>query len=94
MTQDAIKSVKAWPFRSGGVPHSGWLPPGAATPKPTPVVHHRLDAAIVRVGEGWILEWSSADDTSFFGDNFYEQLEGAERAAAEMFGIHPSDWVA
>jgi hypothetical protein len=30
-----LKKVEAWPFTFGGEEHSGWLPPEAATPKPT-----------------------------------------------------------
>jgi hypothetical protein len=41
-----VKRVLAIPFTFGGEEHSGWLPPGAATPLPTPVQYVVLDVEI------------------------------------------------
>src|SRR5262245_26772847 len=57
-----IKLACEWTVEFGGEEHSGWLPEGAATPKPRPI--RRVDLAFVILCEGpesFILEWSGPD---------------------------------
>ncbi len=41
-----LKHAYGIPHECGGEEHTGWLPPGAATPLPTPIRHLTLDATI------------------------------------------------
>lgn len=88
---DVVKRIGNLPFQFGGEAHSGWLPPGAATPLPTPVRHVLLDVQIQFDGHGYLLCYE-AKDGSFSGDTWHQSLTEAEDAAAEQFGIGPSYW--
>lgn len=94
-----LKKVENWPFTFGGVQHSGWLPPNAATPKPTPVEHVFLNVSIERVDGGYLLVWSDAraDDagdpeSQQNGDTWHQTIADAESAAADAFGITSEEW--
>jgi hypothetical protein len=89
-----IKKVEGWPFTFGGEVHSGWLPPGAATPLPTPIEHEVLDVAIVTCDGGYLLEWAARPSEICgkllppkVGDSWHETIDDAEAAAQEWFGI-------
>jgi hypothetical protein len=88
-----IKFIKGQPVRIGGEQHTGWLPPGAAVPLPTPTRDIRLDVEIQFDGCGYLLCFSSTDGT-VFGDRWHESEADAEAAATEYFGIAPSEWTA
>lgn len=79
-------------YRHGGESHSGWLPPGAAVPSPTPVREFILDIFIWREGdESFILEWVSRDG-AFRGDTWHQSLQEAKEAALEDFGVYEDLW--
>jgi hypothetical protein len=87
-----IKSISGRSVDLGGEVPSGWLPPGAATPSPTPRRLALLDVRILEEGNGgFILEWQSRN-TSDTGDRWYSSVEEALREADELFGILPTDW--
>jgi hypothetical protein len=80
-------------FEYGGHEHSGWLPPGAATPLPTPVQHVTLDVTIE--GDdvcGYLLVFVAREDPDFGNDYWYENAADAEAAAKDWFGIGPGRW--
>ncbi len=89
---DRVKWIVGFPFRLGGEPHSGWLPPGAAIPLPTPVRDVLLDIDIQHDGGGYLLCYSSQDGT-FSGDTWHQSIEAAEQAAKEDFGVQASQWL-
>ena len=88
----AIKRITGMPFHFEGVEHSGWLPPAAARPLPTPIKQVLLDLEIVPESNGYLLCWSS-DDGSVIGDLWFERLEDAIRQAEQDFGIGESEWL-
>lgn len=88
---ELIKRVRGVPFQFGGEEHSGWLPPGAAIPLPTPIVNVLLDVEIRFDGHGYSLCWLSQDGT-IGSDLWLESLADAELVAAEDFGIAASQW--
>ena len=81
-----IKRFVGLPFRFGGTEHSGWLPPGAAKPLPTPIEDVVLDVEIEAIEGGFILFWESRDGSTF-ADSWYQTLEHAEEAARHELGI-------
>jgi hypothetical protein len=79
-------------IRFGGEEHSGWLPPGAAQPLPTPIIEVPLNLEIVSGdGSGYFLRRSSTN-TSYIGDSWHASLEDAIEQARFEFGIEPSEW--
>lgn len=86
-----LKRVINCPLQFGGVEHTGWLPPGAATPLPTPIENVSLDIEVGTDGHGYFLAWTSAD-SRYCNDNWYETLAGAEEAAIDLFCIEADDW--
>ena len=89
--EGVVKRVVGLPIRIGGEEHTGWLPPGAATPLPTPIRDVVLDIEIQYDGDGYLLCYE-AREGGFSGDTWHESLEDAELAAAESFGVQPSQW--
>ena len=77
-----IKRVLGLPFRFGGAQHSGWLPPGAITPLPTPIEDVILDVEIEAVDGGFLLIYQSRDGSKF-ADSWFQTLEQAEAAARD-----------
>jgi hypothetical protein len=75
----------------GGEEHSGWLPLCAAQPLPTPIIDVLLNLEIV-IGDGsrYFLQYSSIN-TSYIGDTWHEDLEGAIEQARVQFGIEPRE---
>ena len=84
----------------GGEEPSGWIPDGAATPKPTPKESEVVDVQIIQDKSGFLLEWTARQSETNpepgrapkSGDLWYERLEDAEEAAEQHFGITASDW--
>ena len=94
-----LKKVEAWPFAFGGEEPSGWLPPEAATPRPTPIEHELLDVEIESVDGGFLLRWAARPSPTCrelrppkMGDTWHETVEDAEVAAREAFGIEHGHW--
>jgi hypothetical protein len=88
-----IKRAAGVEHQFGGEEHSGWLPPGAATPLPTPVRRVTLDVAIEETeGPGYLLILTAREDNSVGNDWWFDTLAQAEEAGLEWFGIGPSDW--
>jgi hypothetical protein len=86
-----VKQVFGHHVTFGGERHSGWLPQGAATPKPTPTNDVALNITIESDGAGYLLCWVSSDRT-VAGDLWYQELAHAERAATENFGVANEQW--
>ena len=87
-----VKRVQRFPFRLGGEPHSGWLPPGAATPLTTPIRDVLLDIEIQAEVEGYLLCYKSEDGT-IVGDTWHQSIADAERVAQQDFGVQSSQWL-
>ena len=88
---NVVKRITGMPFQFGGEKHSGWLPPNAAVPKPTPIQDVLLDVEIQFDGHGFLLCYSTQDGV-ISGDTWHESLSDAEQAAKEQFGIQASQW--
>ena len=89
---DIIRRLDSIAVEFGGEEHSGWLPPGAATPLPTPIRRVILTLAIVRESPNDYLLCFEAQDGSMRGDNWYDSLAKALEGAEELFGVSPSQW--
>jgi hypothetical protein len=94
-----LKKVEGWPFTFGGEPHTGWLPPGAATPLPTPVERELLDVSIEATDGGYLLCWAARPSPTCHdpsppkaGDTWHQTIAEAEAAARETFGIEHPHW--
>lgn len=94
-----VKKVEAWSFAFGGENHSGWLPPNAATPLPTPIEHEVLDVIIEKNEGGYLLIWAARPSPTCHkslppkaGDSWHETIEDAEAAARDWFGIEERHW--
>ncbi len=86
-----VKRISALPVRFGGVEHSGWLPPNAAKPLPTPVEDVLLDLEIVQDAGGYLLCWSSRDGR-YVGDLWFARIEDAVGEATKDFGAEEEQW--
>jgi hypothetical protein len=86
-----VGKVAGFAVTIGGEPHSGWLPPGAAMPLPTPIRHVVLDLEIEFDESGYLLCYVSRDGT-VSGDTWHQSLEEAKEAATAFFGIERSRW--
>lgn len=86
-----IRELPGVAVRFGGEEHSGWLPPGAAWPPPTPAEVAVVDFEIIELAGGYVLEYHSRN-TRHWGDTWHETLEDAQRYAEEDFGIEPEEW--
>jgi hypothetical protein len=75
----------------GGEPHSGWLPPGAAKPLPTPTRDVVLSFTIEFDGSGYLLIVDSADG-SVRGDTWHQSVADAKAQAESWYGVSPSSW--
>ena len=88
---NSVKRITGMPFQFGGEEHTGWLPPNAAVPLPTPFNDALLDVEIQYDGHGFLLCYATQDGLAS-GDTWYESLADAEQAAKEQFGIQRSQW--
>ena len=86
-----LKQILGKPIQLGGTEHSGWLPPNATLPQPTPVENAILDIRILETEGGFMLEWASRN-TNHSNDTWHETIEDAEHQAAYQLGINPSEW--
>ncbi|MCX5673610.1 MAG: hypothetical protein NTX87_01255 [Planctomycetota bacterium] len=75
----------------GGEPHQGWLPPGAATPLPTPVERATLNLQIEESAAGFILEWWD-EQKKHCGDTWHQTLDDAMAQAETYFGVTRAMW--
>ncbi|MDB5391758.1 MAG: hypothetical protein JWM11_7404 [Planctomycetaceae bacterium] len=83
--------ITNFPFEFGGEVHSGWLPPNAAIPLPTPIQHVLLDIEIQFDGFGYLLLYSSQDG-SISGDTWHQTMAEAQQAATQNFGVQLLEW--
>ncbi len=86
-----VKQVLGHHVTLGGESHSGWLPDGAAVPKPTPTNYAALNITIESEDGGYLLCWVSSD-RAIAGDLWYQTLYDAERGANKDFGVSPEQW--
>ena len=64
-----LKRASGVSYEYGGEQHCGWLPPGAATPLPTPVRRVTLDVTIEGTeGAGYLLIFAAREDPAFGND--------------------------
>jgi hypothetical protein len=70
---------------------SGWIPPHAARPPRTLGVEVDLEVMIETDGDGYSLTWIGPAP-EYCGDHWYMEIEYAEHAAEELFGISDKDW--
>ena len=87
-----LKRASGIRLRLGGEEPTGWLPPGAARPLPTPVREVLVDIELQGDGANGCLLIFQAQDESFCWDNWYESIQAAE-LAAQVYGVEPSDWI-
>ena len=90
--------IKKWisgvKLKFGGVVHHGWLPHGAAEPRPTPVKETILDLRIEETKDGtFLLYWRSSNPDYISSDSWHKTLAEALEAAKEVFGVAPESWV-
>ena len=88
---NVVKRLSGLPCRFGGEEHSGWLPPHAAKPLPTPVEDVVLDLEIMEEAGGFLLAWSSRDGRHH-GDLWFETAEAAQQEAERGFGARRGQW--
>ena len=86
-----IKRASGIQFTLGGEPPTGWLPAGAARPRPRRDEPVLLDLTIQATGGGFILEWVGPT-AAHSGDLWYAAIADAEAAAWELFGVRAEDW--
>jgi hypothetical protein len=86
-----LKQILGKPIQFGGNEHSGWLPPNATLPQPTPIENAILDIRILETKGGFILEWESRN-TNLSNDTWHKTIDDAENQAEYQFGIKPSEW--
>jgi hypothetical protein len=91
ITMRTVKQVTNREVLFGGEEHSGWLPPNAPTPRPTPIRHAILDIRILSDSSGYILEWAS-QNTDDIGDTWHETIQDAEQQAETLFGVQANEW--
>ena len=70
--------------------HRGWLPPGAATPEPTPAYDLLLE--IADDGDGSYYLFSQRSDGEFRTDTWHQSLEEALAQALAQFGVQADEW--
>jgi hypothetical protein len=91
-----VKRIVGWPYVFGGEEHSGWLPPGAVNPPPTPIRRGLVDLEIDEIKEGnpsaGYLLIQTAQDGSFCWDTWYASIADAEAAAADVYGVRSDAW--
>ena len=75
----------------GGETPSGWLPPNASEPRPSPGQEVEYNIEIEDLSDGFILLYE-ATDGSGWSDTWHPTLEEAMEVAEEDFGVHRSDW--
>lgn len=86
-----LKRVNGKEVQFGGEGPTGWLPFNALQPHPTTVEVFTIDARILEMEGGFILEWTvrNSDEGN---DTWHNTLHDAENEAEHRFGIVTSDW--
>jgi hypothetical protein len=94
-----VAKVASWPFQFGGEPHSGWLPPNAALPLPTPIEPAFLEVVIEAIDGGFLLIWRTLDSLPSDAqrppkgsDTWHPTVADAMKSASTWFGIREDDW--
>jgi hypothetical protein len=88
-----LKRASGVSYRCGGESHSGWLPPGAAIPLPTPARDLTLDVTIEDDGgTGCLLVCTAREEPAFGNDYWFGDAAEAEAAAKAWFGIELGRW--
>ena len=83
--------MESWPFIFGAEHHSGWVPSGAAPPRPTAAVPVTLTLEIHAENDGYFLRWESSDGSKR-GDTWHQSVADAKHQAKAQFGIPESKW--
>jgi len=88
-----VKQILGRKVSFGGEKHSGWLPHGAVTPKPTPVELVELNLRIEKTsdGEGYFLIWEDQSGR-YCGDTWHQTVDDAVEAAESYFQIVADEW--
>ena len=86
-----MSHIKDFPVTVGGEPHRGWLPPGAATPLPTPRREVTINATIEFDGSGYLLIIESTDG-SVRGDRWHETVDDAREELRAWFDVPVTAW--
>lgn len=86
-----VKQITGIHRQYGGEEHSGWLPPNAAKPRPTPVRSAVLDVRIEDDGSSFLLICESRNTPDSW-DTWHESLEDAEEQARASLSIEPWEW--
>jgi predicted secreted protein len=89
---EGAKRIVGLEIHLGGEEPTGWLPPGASKPLPTPVRDVLVDLTIEFDGSGYLLV-CCAQDGSFCWDTWHESLADAEQAAADTYGVRAEQWL-
>lgn len=87
----AVEWIVGFQTTVGGEPHTGWLPPNAAIPLPTPIRNVELDLTIEIDGDGYLLIFESRDGT-VRGDTWHSTIANAHDAAKRYFGVSTEAW--
>lgn len=74
-------------FGSGGA--GGWLPPGAAVPRPEETT---LNLWIEEADGAFYLKWVSSNSHYVSSDSWHKTLDEAVEQAKHSFGVDPKDW--
>ena len=81
----------------GGDSSSGWLPPGATIPLPSPPEPGLVDVQLAEEEDRFWIRWHAHDPawsrtSSGRGERPFLSLASAEKAAEHLFGIAPDAW--
>jgi hypothetical protein len=87
-----VATIRGFLVRAGGESHQGWLPPGAAEPKPTPTTETLVDLRIEQAEDGFYLIYAE-QRASRESDTWHESLQAAQAQAERWFQVRPSDWI-
>ena len=86
-----LKEIRGIEVQLGDVEHAGWLPSGAATPRPIPSEIVSFDLTIEEADGGVVLVWEGPHD-GYCGDTWHELPEHALSQARLWFGVQPDEW--
>jgi hypothetical protein len=87
-----VERVEHFQTTIGGQPHTGWLPPRAAVPPPTPARTIELTLTIDDDGGSGFLLIFHSPDNSVRGDTWHRTIEEAREAARDSFGVPFEAW--
>jgi hypothetical protein len=87
-----VRYIKGRIVNLGGEEHSGWLPNGAATPIPTPIVRVEFDILIDQEVEGSCLLIRNSRQEGYSGDTWHPSMPDAIDKATVWLGIELDEW--